>query len=320
MDRAPLEPGGDRLRCSRCGREARLIVGTPVFGEAQEDPRLLPLAETIERRGGAEGLGAFARDHGLAPPRAGAGWQLLLPMSEADRLVSLGAAFGATAAAVGARVGQVVAVVPSPTHARILRGGLARGGGQSVDAVVAQDAATLPLPDAFATIVVLEPSAAAALGITPDRLAVVASTVARLLAPGGRLLLGLENPLHRWWPARRLRAAATARRRPLPLDLWVDEGTATPAASGPQPRRAVRRLTDVGLAVEAWYAPLPDASRAELVLPLDRPGPLRYWLHHLIRLDSAGARVAWRAARALASLGLLRLAVPYYYVTLRKPG
>ncbi len=62
------------------------------------------------------------------------------------------------------------------------------------------------------------------------------------------------------------------------------------------------------------YAPLPDERGTQVVIPLDDPSAVRYFLQHLVRKDSRLVRAAIVGAGLLLKLGALRAALPYWFL------
>jgi len=67
------------------------------------------------------------------------------------------------------------------------------------------------------------------------------------------------------------------------------------------------------------FAPHPGYNRPHSVISLDSPEPLNHYIQHHVSTHTAARRVAVAGAKALASLGLLKLFVPDYFIFARKP-
>jgi hypothetical protein len=86
---------------------------------------------------------------------------------------------------------------------------------------------------------------------------------------------------------------------------------------GPGPGRTIRVMTGLGFPRPVVYAPLPDENDAQVVIPVEDARAVRYFLHNLVRKNSAVIRSAVRLADLLVALDLFRHAVPYYYLVFR---
>jgi len=271
----------------------------------------------MQARGAEEGARETARRWDCSYETYGAGYTLVLPIPPGATVLEVGAGFGDETLALAHRAARVLAMVPDATAARIVERRLAERGCSNVELLVAADAARLALPDGAVQAIAMEHAAVASFGVAARRLPELAREWRRVLAPGGAVLLGLENAWLRLRPLAAARAALVARRRPESLNRRVKRlagGNDGPALT----LRQVRRAFEIaGFDRASLLAPLPDERRAESIVPLDDPTALDHFLRALLRRESHGASIALAQARVLARVGLLWRVVPYWYVLLR---
>ena len=108
--------------------------------------------------------------------------------------------------------------------------------------------------------------------------------------PGGTVFLGLENGLERRFFLDRFRSKLQAKYNPESLNrLLKRRGMPRAPLAGYRP--VVRSMLRHGFGTPRVYAPLPDERGTQLVLPVDEPSAVRYFLKHLVQpLRSEKAR------------------------------
>ena len=78
--------------------------------------------------------------------------------------------------------------------------------------------------------------------------------------------------------------------------------------------RTVRTMKRQGFRDPLIYAALPNELETAVLLPLDDPRMVRYFLGNLVRKNSLTMQFALRVGGALAGFGLYRHLVPYRYL------
>jgi hypothetical protein len=244
---------------------------------------------------------------------------LVFPPAPAGPLLHLGggSADEAPRLACGA---PVIAAMHDPALARVLARQLRQAGASSVEVVVCDDASCLPFPDGTLSRIVLEQDAMPAYGLASATVDRFAAEMARVAVTGGVVMLGLAN---RW-----MRSGVLARLRRGLAGAPSHERLEAPSARGgahaaPPPWSALcRAMAGHGFSAPQTWAPLPDARRVEMIVPLERGPILRYCLDNLIRKNSPLVRAALAGAGSLSRVGLSRLAVPYVFLYFRRgaPG
>jgi len=310
------------LACAQCRTRYPLRDGVPVFDPGLDQghgPSLAALWASIEHAGWEVALDEFAQSHGCSREGAAADWHFYLPLPERSRVLELGAGLGDDTLALAAMASRVVAAVPLEDGARVLQRRLETLPGAAVEVVVLADAGSLPLADGSLDAIVIEDLAAAAFGLSRNSVARVAAEWKRVLAPRGVVLFAAANPLYRLPGLARLESSLRSRGHPRTLSREI-KGAGPKLTARPVPLRAIERsLVREGFSVSQRLSPLPDERHPEAVIPLDCRAPARHFLRHMVRRDTLGARLGLGAALGLLELGLLRRAVPYYYVVFRAP-
>ncbi len=320
-DRTALIPRDVVLSCPCCSRDYDVVGGIPLFTrsdlERAEIERQPPLVEelwqSMQTRSAVEAAAAFCERHDrvclpysprpkyfFAPPTAGTA-------------VEIGAGFGDDSVVLAGSQGYTISIVPNRTNARLVGKHVRERVGSAWPVAVMREVSRLPLADSSVQTVAMEDAAAAGFGLSDASFSAVATEWNRILAPGGAVLLGLANGIHRL-PGLRQRA----RGRPASLNRLVK----TSAAAGRPGRlgvaRTIRTMTGIGFGAPVVYAPLPDENDPRIVVPADDARVVQYLLSHLIRRNSRAVRLALGAAQGLVALGLFRHCVPYYYLVFRK--
>lgn len=203
------------LRCSGCSALWPMVDGVRWLGRRQDHyhadvPEAVMRAmldaatpDTLRRRFAAmlRDLPAerawFYSHNAFAGARAAA--QLLLPLGPQSRVLDLGCGWGNLSAAAGLAAGQVVAMDLAPLRARFTQLHLQAEGLDNALVLGGGDGRYLPFAAASFDAVILngvlewvgEPTA---VKVTPDEaLAAFLAEVRRVLRPGGRVLIGIEN-------------------------------------------------------------------------------------------------------------------------------
>ena len=166
----------------------------------------------------------------------------------------------------------------------------------------------LPLGDRAVGAVVMEDLSVSGFDLSGRSLAATAAEWRRILIPGGAVFLGSSN---------RIRAPRSGSE---PLDRLLRRAAGNGSPRGPGLRRAIRAMKRQGFRDPLIHAALPDEMEAEVLLPIDDPKRLRYFLDNLVRKNSMPLRAALRIAGVLAGLGLYRYVVPYRYLLFESEG
>jgi len=282
------------------------------------------LLQALETPQPGDAVASFCARHRLAPPKFGGAWKLYFGDSSTQGAVlHLGTGFGDEFLAVrGAdrrATRRDVALLSSRTHATIVRRRLQMAGIDQVALAVCRDPARLPLADASIATAIVGHAELACFGLQPERNAEperpIAAELRRVLAPGGKVLLGLNSSALGRLLAR---SAQLVRRRATPaesLDSLIRGALATETA--PSGRQMLRALRAIGFEEVRCIAPLPSSDRPRVALRLDEPELVQYVLSRLLRRNTLSARVGRLAAATLARAGLLRWILADLVVELR---
>jgi len=318
-DHAPLQAEPAGLGCPDCARTYAAPDGIALFAPPRETAELSALWSDAERAGADAALARYGAAHGCARPPLAADWKFFFPVRAGATVLELGAGAGDDTVELAAAGARVAALVPSLANARLVARVLRERGAPDCALAVATSLERLPVACGAVDALALEAAALRAFDVSAANFERIAVEWARVLAPGGTAFLGLANPLHRLPGVRRVRRWLGSRPRPEALNRRVKRaaGGAPPLALGVA--AATRALRRAGFAAPAIHAPLPDEDDPRAVIPLHDPQAVRYFLRHLIRRNSPLVRAAVGTAGLLASLGLLRRLVPYYYLVFRMP-
>ncbi len=326
---APLATAGEVLDCPACGQSWPYPGGVAHLGEALDFPQDFPADQLAEMLNIAETSGWQAALHDYMRPldphryrhavdEYRAQWRCLLPQHAAARVLDFRCGFGPISVSLAEDYGQVVAADTRLELARFTALRARAAGLRNVRALSLDPRQRLPFPTAHFQIVVLQ--AALEWG-DPDALL---REVARVLAPGGWLLLNVPNQLN----AAHLLQTTQG---------WFKRGSAAKDEAA-QPRAAAaapllrtlaghrRALTQAGFGTGNTYAVLPSVSEPFYVVPLGSRGALQFFLDNLFNDASLHlalaerrllapyqlAKAMWRAARLLPLEPVLRHFMPGY--------
>ncbi len=320
-DRTPLTPGDGVLSCTSCSRDYDVVGGVPVFTRndreraavERQPPLIEELWQSMQTKSAVEAATDFCERHDevRSPYRPDRKYFLAAPTK--GIAVEIGAGFGDDSAVLAGSAGYTISIVPNLINAWIVGKHVRERVDADWPVAVMRGVSCLPLTDSSVQTVAMEEASAAGFGLSDASFTAAAKEWNRVLAPGGTVLLGLANGIHRLPGLRHL-----ARGRPESLNRWVKK-----SAAGRHGRlgvaRTMRTMTGLGFEAPTVYAPLPDENDARIVIPADDDAVVRYVLSHLVRKNSRMVRLALGAARGLVALGLFRRLLPYSYLMFRKP-
>ena len=242
-------------------------------------------------------------------------WTSLFSPPPGWPVLELGAGFGDDTLALASLGVEVIAAVPDETNAGLLTRRLEEAGQARVSALELGDLDRLPMEDGSLAGIAFPHAADSGFGLTRRGLERVAREFARVVSPGGLVLVGLPSALGSLLRRGMARLAAgdgqdtlnrAVKRRPTGL-----------ATSLPTPQLALAALGQAGFRPEAVWAPLPDEEGPIYVVPLHDPDALAYFLTNVIRRNTAlSSGAAWLAGRRPVLSRFGRLA-PYHYLCLR---
>jgi SAM-dependent methyltransferase len=257
-----------------------------------------------------EALAALCAEHGCVSSPPGANWKSLFAAPRGKRILEIGPGFGDDTVEL-ARTGSVACLVRHAAAAAALRHRLAVAGAGEVSVALIDRLDRLPLADASVGGVALETAAAAAFGLGPSGLDRLAAELARVVVPGGVVYVGVRSPLDRWLAP--LRSALQAKTRARSLGALIKSD---PSASerGLRPGAWIRAMRGHGFDAPLDYAPLPDDRDPQVIIPVDEPAVVSYFLDNLIRKNSVAVRIAIRLAHFSVTVNLFRNLVPYRYL------
>ncbi len=320
-DRTALTLQDAVLSCPSCNRDYDVVGGIPVFTrndrERAEIERQPPLVEelwqSMQSRSAVEAAAAFCERHDCVRSPYSPDHKYFFAAPTEGIALEIGAGFGDDSVVLAGSAGCTISIVPNLTNARLVGKHVRERVGSDWPVAVMREVSRLPLADSSVQTVAMEDAAAAGFELSDASFSAVATEWNRILAPGGAVLLGLANGVHRL-PGLRQRA----RGRPESLNRLVKK-----SAAGSHGRlgaaRTIRTMTGLGFEAPVVYAPLPDENDPRIVVPADDARVVQYLLSHLIRRNSRAVRLAIRSAQGIVALGLFRYFVPYYYLVFRKP-
>lgn len=281
--------------------------------------------EAVEEEGAAP-RGRFLYEYATDSSRAD--WRFLVPLNESSRVLDLGAGWGALTMAIAPEVGVVVATDEMVERARFLEI-RARQSGLTNVITAAASAPDIPFPDGTFDLVilngVLEWVGLSRVRKNPrDVQRLVLQNIARKLAPGGHLYVGIEN---RWGYHYFLGTADDHTK------IWgtnlMPRGIAnlvTRAKTGRDYRAYThslgglkRLLHESGFESVDVYATIPTYRRPKDFLPLSSPTVFD-WYCDRYPAESAKRRFKVAAAKLLYRMGVVPALVPHFGAIARTAG
>ncbi len=315
-DRTALTAREAVLSCPGCGRDYDVIGGIPVFtrnGRERQPPLVEKLWQSMQAGTAVEAAAAFSERHARIRSPYSPDRKYFLAPPPQSIAVEIGAGFGDDSVVLAGSAGCTISIVPNLTNARIVAKHVRERVGTDWPVAVLREISRLPLADSSVQTVAMDDVSAAGFELSDAGFPAVATEWNRVLAPGGVVVMGLANGIHRL-PGLRNRAD----RRPQSLNRWV-KSSAARGQCRLGAARTMRTMTGLGFEAPVVYAPLPDENDARVVIPADDAGVVTYLLSHLIRSNSRVARLTIGAARGLVAVGLFRHLIPYSYRVFRKP-
>jgi SAM-dependent methyltransferase len=291
-----------------------------VFGSSGAEPEALDaLLAGLEQRRPGEATEEFCARQGCVNSLRGDDWKRLLPVPAEARVLELGGGYGRDAVDLARDAGELISLVPGPTNGRVVRRFADASGATNVRVAAVADLARLPLPDAAVQAMLFEDAAAGSFGLSSSMLHAAAAEWVRILAPGGKLLIGVGNPVFRTGLARRVKAGLGADPQRRSMNRRVKELRAPSANAGLRRGSTLRCFARSGLTLVEAYAPPPDEDNAEFLIPVGERPVVDYFLDYLVRKKSLAVRLATWSVKALLRCGLFAPAMPYHYLLFEKP-
>jgi ubiquinone/menaquinone biosynthesis C-methylase UbiE len=232
------------------------------------------------------------RAYRFAVDEYGAHARFLLPLVPGDRVLQMRCGWGALAFNLATGPALVVAVDDRQNQLRFASARRKADGLATLRMLQGDFAGSLPFVDGAFDAVVLSDLVNQSVQQRTLREA------HRVIRPGGRLLLSVDNPIGRWF-----------------VSYWS----------------LGARLWRAGFREIQFYAPLPSTRAPYIIAPLGRAGVMDYLLRIMFMTDSNRARIealglgsafrwarlAWRWSRNTGLLTLVRFVVPGYCVLAR---
>jgi hypothetical protein len=327
QDRHPLSHEGDAWRCASCDRRYGTVGDAAVFADndvaAQQlrepAPALERIWNAVESRGAEDTAARLCDELPASRHLHRADWKFFLPSPANGVALELGAGYGDDSLQL-VRSRESVLVVPHATNARIVERHLAESRAEGFRLAVTRDVRRLPLADGSVGLILLEDVAMPGFGVTADALTAIATSWRRVLNADGAVFLGVPNRM------RRLPGAALLERRLLSRDYaetlnrTVKQAAGGSATAPPGAGATIRAMRRAGFECRSIYAPLPGEREVQIVIPVDDPNVVRYFLNNLVRRNSRAVRAAVALANVLVRYDLFRAFVPYYYLFFTREG
>ena len=347
-----LQWGGGGLRCEECRstwpREGNIPVFSkpqssrgqissaemaPLLGEAEKegwetalrkrllaDDRDSPTKRKDRDAEGSAARGRFLFEYATDPSRAD--WRFLLPLNERSRVLDIGARWGALTMAIAPEVGAVVATDEMTERACFLEI-RARQSGQTNVFPIAAPAHLIPFPDGVFDLVILN-GVLEWVGLSRVRKnprevqLLVLKSIARKLAPGGHVYIGIENRYGYHYflgtPDDQTKLWGT-NLFPRPIANAV-----TRMRQGREYRAythsygGIRRLLkQAGFSTIHMHAAIPTYRRPKDLLPLSSQSAFDFYCERAPAL-SAKRRIKIAAAKALYRAGVVQRLTPHFAI------
>ena len=324
--RHPLQRRAERLDCPHCRvsypqpEDIALFAPDPrALRQVQRSiPELEELWRLMEQHGSEGAADLLAEKYGRSRTRLSSDWKFFLPLAAESRVLELGAGLGEDTAELCDRAARVIAIVPTRTHALVLRRYLSEHRRGNADIAVMADISRLPLADHSVDAIAMDQAGATGFGVSAHSFSDIAAEWNRILTAQGSVLMALGNRAWRLGVLERLLARLRWRHHPAALNRWIKQVGAPAPAAPLSLTGVVRSMLRQGFGAPTLYAPLPNQERTEAVIPLQGRAATLYFLRNLVRRDSFTSRAAVAVAKLLAGKGLLRWLVPDYLVCFKR--
>jgi SAM-dependent methyltransferase len=244
-------------------------------------------------------------------------WKFFFPTPEKGNILELGGGFGSDTVDLAKQATGIISIVPNITNALIIDKHLREKNITNAEIAVVKDIARLPFPDHSIAAIAMEDAAAPGFAMTHRNFSCAAAEWRRVLAPGGVVFLGLGNPFERLLGLHFIRSRFHARSDPESLNRYVKKASGRPQWAVFGLRRTIRCMIQLGFDAPSIFSPLPDEKKCEVVLPVEDPRAIHYFLNKLIRKNSPAIRAVILASNILLKLKLLHPFLPYYFLTFR---
>lgn len=317
----------DHLNCQDCGASYPIRDGIPSFARSDFYWNEIPQADMHRVLNVAQSEGWQTAAYDVLNPRGShvhatvgderrADWKYLLPISKESRVLDLGCGWGAASMALAEIAGQVVSMDATWERVRFLDIRRQQQGVTNITPIHGGDTLTFPFPDGQFDLIVLV-GVLEWLGESypelPPREAQLKAlhNLRRLLAPGGRLYIAIENrfgydylmgrPDHNGIPFVGL--------LPRSLADWVSrKKTGEPFRTYQYSMAGYRQLLEeAGFGGTEFYGNLPQYRHPHFYLPLDQGRGMEFFLANMWEsfLQSTPGRAQdYRGAYQVANLGL----------------
>lgn len=236
------------------------------------------------------------------------------------RVLELGAGVGDDTLYLSRFFSSTVTLVPDRLNAWIVQKRVQDAVRPGVKVAVQRDLSRLPLPDASVDAIVMEDVARSGFRLTTKGFGAVVHEWRRVLSPGGTVTLGIGNPIDRFPGIREIRAVFKSGRNARSLDRLVRDAAARSSWRSFPARAIIQKMQRCGFERPEIHAPLPDEHAPRVMLPVNDPTVVRYFLNNLVRRNSLHMRIAAMAAGVFSDLGFLDRVVPYRYCVFRRGG
>lgn len=257
--------------------------------------------------------------HGLEREPPTTPWTCLFSPPADGPILELGAGFGDDSLRMAEAASRVIGAVPDQAGAQMLARRLAEADSAGVQVAIIDDLAHLPVTSGSLAGIGFAHAAEAGFDFTRQALPGIAREFARVMAPGGAVLIGLPTGLGSL--IRRCLTRLSDGPGRWTFNRAIKFRPGGQSATRPSPRMVMTELVSVGFEVETYCAPLPSQERPAYLVPLDDPGAVGYFMSSLVRRDTLMTRgVAWLAGQRRV-LERIQHLVPYCYLSLRaRPG
>ncbi len=240
-------------------------------------------------------------------------WKYMFPVASEGNLLELGAGIGDDTIDLSHECHEITAVVPSTSNAELLKLRLHENDVTNCKVSVLDNLTAMPWKDGAFGGIAFEGAASAGFNLCHETLPEFAKECRRLLQPDGSVCMGISNHLHTSGPLHKLKSKLQANPHPESLNRLVKREGGRDIATL-KLTEVISAMQSAGFDAPRVFAPMPDEKQTKAVLPLDAPNTTVYYFNHLMRRDTVLVRTASMLMKALARLGLIRFALPYYIV------